>query len=133
MFNKAILCGRLTKNPEKSVGTSGTVVARFTIAIDRRFNRNETDFLNIVAFNKTAEFVSKYFTKGQMILVSGCIQNRSWEGADGQKKYATDIIAEEVNFCGSKKDDTVVLTPEEAKETFDGFMPVDNDDALPWG
>lgn len=140
MFNKAILCGRLTKNPESSTSPSGTVVTRFTLAIDRRFNRSETDFLNIVAFNKTAEFVNKYFSKGQMVLVSGSIQNRSWDGADGQKRYATDIIAEEVSFCESKKsensDDMKSYTPEEAASVLDEirneFMPLDDDDPLPF-
>lgn len=140
MFNKAILCGRLTKNPETNTSPSGTVVTRFTLAIDRRFSRDETDFLNIVTFNKTAEFVQKYFTKGQMALVSGSIQTRSWDGADGQRKYATDIVAEEVNFCGSKKsensDGMTSYTPEEAADVLDGlrneFTPLDNDDSLPF-
>ncbi|MBE7020346.1 MAG: single-stranded DNA-binding protein [Ruminococcaceae bacterium] len=137
MFNKAILMGRLTRDPEQSTSPSGVVVTRFTLAIDRRFQRQgeerQTDFLNIVAFNKTAEFVKKYFIKGQLALVSGSIQTRSWDGPDGQKRYATDIIAEEVNFVGSKKDNPQGGAEQtgSAKAT-DEFMPVDDDDKLPW-
>ena len=130
MLNKAILAGRLTKAPELSTSPSGTQVARFTLAINRRFNREETDFLNIVCFNKTAEFVVRYFTKGQAAIVVGSIQTRSWE-QDGQKRYATDIVADEVNFCGSKKDNenNTTTAPTESNE---GFMPIDDDDSLPF-
>lgn len=132
MFNKAILMGRLTKNPETSTSPSGTVVTRFTLAIDRRFSKDETDFLNIVTFNKTAEFVQKYFTKGQMALVSGSIQTRSWEGQDGQKKYATDIIADEVNFCGSKNDEQTAPKTESKPTPKDDFVELGEDDELPF-
>ena len=131
MLNKAILAGRLTKEPELSVSPTGTKVTRFTLAINRRFNREETDFLNIVCFNNTAEFVKKYFTKGQAILVTGSIQTRSWDGQDGQKRYATDIVAEEVSFCGSKNENNTNnnAAPTQTKEE---FMPIDTDDELPF-
>ena len=138
MFNKAILMGRLTRDPEQSTSPSGVVVTRFTLAIDRRFQRQgeerQTDFLNIVAFNKTAEFVKKYFIKGQLALVSGSIQTRSWDGPDGQKRYATDIIAEEVNFVGSKKDNPQGGAEQSVspKAADNEFMPLDDDDKLPW-
>lgn len=129
MLNKAILAGRLTKNPEMSATPSGTIVAKFTLAVNRRFNREETDFISIVCFNKTAEFVEKYFTKGQAAIVVGSIQTRSWE-ADGQKRYATDVIADEVNFCGSKKDNenTTQEAPQEAPQEYERFETVDDDD-----
>ncbi|MBE7014485.1 MAG: single-stranded DNA-binding protein [Ruminococcaceae bacterium] len=141
MFNKAILMGRLTRDPEQSTSPSGVVVTRFTLAVDRRFQRQgeekQTDFLNIVAFNKTAEFVKKYFVKGQLALVSGSIQTRSWDGQDGQKRYATDIIAEEVNFVGSKKDNPQGNSAgsdfsEQVKPSDNEFMPLDDDDSLPF-
>lgn len=142
MFNKAILMGRLTRDPETSTSTSGVVVTRFTLAVDRRFQKQgeerQADFINIVTFNKTAEFVKKYFIKGQLALVSGSIQTRSWDGQDGQKKYATEVIAEEVNFVGSKKDNPAAqgasADVESAQKPVsnDDFMPLDDDDSLPF-
>ena len=92
MLNKAILMGRLTRDPEVRTTTSGVSVARFSLAIDRRFQRQgeerQTDFINIVCFNRTADFVKQYFVKGQMMCVVGSIQTRSWEGQDGRKNYA---------------------------------------------
>lgn len=142
MFNKAILMGRLTRDPESSTSTSGVVVTRFTLAVDRRFQKQgeerQADFINIVTFNKTAEFVKKYFVKGQLALVSGSIQTRSWDGQDGQKRYATEVIAEEVNFVGSKKDNPSAqsgsasdfVAPKPAAN--DEFMSLDDDDSLPF-
>ena len=142
MFNKVILMGRLTRDPESSTTPSGVVVTRFTLAVDRRFQKQgeerQADFINIVTFNKTAEFVKKYFIKGQLALVSGSIQTRSWDGQDGQKRYATEVIAEEVNFVGSKKDNPSAQSnagdfAEVAKPVSnDEFMPLDDDDSLPF-
>jgi len=142
MFNKVILMGRLTRDPESSTSPSGVVVTRFTLAVDRRFQKQgeerQADFINIVTFNKTAEFVKKYFVKGQLALVSGSIQTRSWDGQDGQKRYATEVIAEEVNFVGSKKDNPsnqgAASDFNEAPKPVnnDEFMPLDDDDSLPF-
>jgi single-strand DNA-binding protein len=129
MINKAILMGRLTKAPETTVTTSGTSVTRFTIAINRRFNRNETDFIPVVAFGKTAEFCSKYFDKGTMAIVIGSIQVRSFE-TDGQRRYATEIIADEVNFGESKKDSSQSNESASAEEL--GFGRISDDDSLPF-
>lgn len=89
MINKAILMGRLTRDPEVRYSASGVAVARFTLAVDRRFvkqgEQRQADFINIVAFRQTAEFVGKYFVKGQLVAVVGSIQTRSWDGEDGQK------------------------------------------------
>lgn len=112
MLNKAILCGRLTRDPETTTTASGTEVSKFSLVIPRRFNRDEVDFLNVVTFGKTAEFVSKYFQKGSVAIVVGSIQTRSYE-KDGQKRYVTEIIADEVNFGASKKDSAT----EESSET----------------
>ena len=134
MFNKAILMGRLTRDPEQTTTPSGVVITRFTLAVDRRFQKQgedkQTDFLNITTFNKTAEFVKKYFTKGQMMLVSGSIQSRSFE-KDGEKRWVTEIVAEEVNFCGSKNNSTNDVL-NELKGMSDGFMPMDNSEECPF-
>ena len=137
MLNKAILCGRLTKDPEFSVTPSRVSVARFTLAIDRRFQKSgeekQTDFINIVAFGKTAEFVNKYFSKGSAIIVVGSIQTRSYE-KEGQKRYATEIISDEVSFAGSKKDNqTTDADPHDDLITAtDGFVTVEDDESLPF-
>ncbi len=104
MINKAILMGRLTRDPELRHTGTGTPVCSFTIAIDNGYGENrQTDFINCVAWNKTAEFVSNYFQKGKMIIVIGRIQTRTWEGQDGKKNYATEVIASEVSFGESKR------------------------------
>ena len=103
MINKAILMGRLTKDPELRHTGTGTPVCSFTIAIDNGYGENrQTDFINCVAWNKTAEFVCNYFGKGKMIIVIGRISTRSWEGQDGKRNYATEVVASEVSFGESK-------------------------------
>lgn len=104
MINKAILMGRLTRDPELRHTNSGTPVCSFSIAIDNGYGENrQTDFINCVAWNKTAEFVSNYFNKGKMIIVIGRIATRTWEGQDGKKNYATEVVASEVSFGESKR------------------------------
>lgn len=104
MINKAILMGRLTRDPELRHTGSGTPVASFTVAIDDGYGDNKTtNFINCVAWNKQAEFVSNYFTKGRMIIVIGRIQTRTWEGQDGKKNYVTEVVASEVSFGETKK------------------------------
>ena len=108
-MNKTILMGRLTKDPDtRYTQTTNTQVTSFTLAVNRRFAKEgeqQADFINIVAWNKTAEFVSKYFKKGQQVGVIGRIQTRTWDDDQGQKHYVTEVIAEEVYFADSKKDD----------------------------
>jgi single-strand DNA-binding protein len=118
-MNKVILMGRLTKDPEIRATATGMQVASFTLAVNRRFAKEEpkADFFNITAWNKTAEFVCKYFTKGQQVLVSGRLENRSWEDNSGVKRYATDVIAEEVEFADSKKQ-------EDKEETKGDWQPM---------
>ena len=142
MLNKCVLMGRLTKDIEIKTTTGGTTIGRTTIAIDRRFQRQseerQTDFINILCFGKTAEFAQKYFGKGNMMCVVGSIQTRSWDGKDGKKNYATEVIADEVNFCGSKKEtavsgaNTASNNYAPAENSNDGFMPIDDDDKLPF-
>ena len=104
-FNKVIIGGRLTANPELRQTQSGISVASFTVAVNRRYSKEtqqETDFLNVTAWRNTADFVARYFQKGSSICVVGTIQNSSWTDSNGQKQYRTDIIADEVMFVDSK-------------------------------
>lgn len=104
MINKVILMGRLTRDPELRHTGSGTPVCSFTVAIDNGYGENrQTDFINCVAWNKSAEFVSNYFGKGKMIIVIGRIATRTWEGQDGKKNYVTEVVASEVSFGESKR------------------------------
>ena len=106
-MNKAVLMGRLTKDPELKTTQNGNSVCSFTLAIDRRFKNQqgerETDFIPIVAWRQTAEFVAKYFSKGSKIALVGSIQTRSWEDEQGQRRYATEVVTDEVYFADSKR------------------------------
>lgn len=136
MINKVILMGRLTKDPELRRTGNQTPVCTFSIAVDNGYGENkQTDFINCVAWNKTAEFVSKYFTKGKMIIVIGRISARSWEGQDGKRNYATEVIASEVSFGESKAAQATQTAPHENPSAAkDDFTPLDEaDDDLPWG
>ena len=107
-MNKIMLIGRLTKDPELRYTQSGTAVASFTLAVDRRFpNQNgerEADFINCVAWNKSAEFVANYFHKGKQMALEGRLQVRSYEGDDGQRRWVTEVVVEQMEFVGSKND-----------------------------
>ena len=111
MLNQINIMGRLTKDPELRRTGSGTAVASFTIACDRDFSNKEsgekeTDFIDCVAWRSTAEFLEKYFSKGRMIVVSGRLQKRNYTDKDGNKRYATEVVADSVYFGDSKKEDT---------------------------
>ena len=102
-FNKVILIGNMTADPELKQTASGVSVCSFTIAVNRRFakadqGQQNVDFLNIVTWRQQAEFVSRYFKKGTPILVCGQLQTRSWNDNQGQKRYATEVVADEVSF-----------------------------------
>ena len=108
-MNKVILMGRLTRDPEvRYTQTNNTLVASFSLAVNRRFVRQgeerQADFINVVAWSKTGEFCSKYFKKGQQVGVIGRIQTRTWDDENGQKRYVTEVIAEEAYFADSKRD-----------------------------
>lgn len=129
MINKAILMGRLTRDPELRHTGTGTPVCSFCIAIDNGYgDKRQTDFINCVAWNKTAEFVSKYFTKGKMTAVVGRIATRTWEGKDGKKNYVTEVVVSEVSFCESKGGGDNGGSTADAE----GFTPLDDDDDLPF-
>ena len=101
-MNKIFLQGRLTKDPEIRLTSKNDKVARFTIAVDRDFNREETDFINCVAFKATAAFIESYFTKGDMILVSGRLQMHTYTAKDGSNRTAAEVMTDNVWFCGGK-------------------------------
>ena len=128
-MNKVILMGRLTKEPEvRYTQVTNTMVTSFTLAVNRRFvkqgEERQADFINIVAWNKTAEFVSKYFSKGQQVGVIGRIQTRNYDDEQGVKHYITEVIAEEVYFAGEKK--------EKAQNDSTDDFEITNSDDLPF-
>ena len=105
MFNRIILMGRLTKDPELKTTQSGVTMCRFSIAVDRAYSKGQekqTDFIDITAWRQTAEFVAKYFSKGRMILVEGKLQNNNYTDQNGVKHYQNVVIADSVAFCGDK-------------------------------
>lgn len=108
MLNVAILMGRLTAEPELKHTNTGLAVVRFTLAVDRTFKsangEKQADFINIVAWRQTAEFVSKYFRKGQLVAVEGSIQTGSYTDQNGNKRYTTEVIANQVHFAEAKRD-----------------------------
>ena len=108
MLNKIILMGRLTRDPELRRTGTGTAVTSFSLAVDRDFKsqsgEKETDFIDIVAWRSTAEFVSKYFTKGRMAVVEGRLQIRDWTDKDGGKRRSAEVVADNVYFGASKRD-----------------------------
>ena len=108
MLNHIVLMGRLTRDPELRRTQSGTAVASFTLAVDRDFSsqggEKQTDFIDIVAWRNTAEFVSKYFAKGQMAVVSGRLQIRDWVDREGGKRRSAEVIADSIYFGESKRD-----------------------------
>lgn len=131
-MNKVILLGRLTKDVDvRYTQTNNIMVASFTLAVNRRFAKQgeerQADFINIVAWSKTAEFVSKYFRKGQQVGVIGRIQTRNYDDDKGTKHYITEVIAEEVYFADSKKEGTIETT-----QTQNEFAPIQDDDILPF-
>lgn len=109
MLNKVILQGRLVADPELRRTQSGVAVVSFRIACDRNYkskdqNAQTADFISIVAWRQTAEFISRYFTKGSMILIDGTLQVREYTDRDNNRRFVTEVVAENVNFCGSKRE-----------------------------
>ena len=111
-LNKVVLCGRLTADPELKQTQSGIAVVTFTLAVNRRFqsrnadgaNAQQADFISLVAWRQTAEFISKYFKKGSALCVTGSIQTRSWQDQQGQRRYATEVVVDEAMFVDSRNE-----------------------------
>ena len=135
-MNVAILMGRLTADPELKHTPNNVAVTSFTIAVARSYAKageaRQTDFIDIVAWRSTAEFICKYFRKGQMIALQGSIQTRSYTDKQGNKRKAFEVVADGVHFCGGKSEektsDTAYAAPQEAPEHID----VTDDDDLPF-
>ena len=129
-MNKVILMGRLTRDPEVrySAGENALAIARYTLAVDRRFRRDgeaTADFISCVSFGRAAEFVEKYFRQGLKITISGRIQTGSYTNRDGQKVYVTEVVVEEQEFAESKNaGSSSGHTPQPAPESTDGFMNI---------
>lgn len=123
MLNHIVLMGRLTKDPELRRTGSGIAVTSFTLAVDRDFKdqngEKQTDFIDCVAWRSGAEFVSKYFSKGRMAVVSGSLQIRKWQDKEGNNRYRAEVVADNVYFADSKRDGS-------------DFPVVGNDDANPF-
>ena len=148
-FNKVILVGNMTADPELKQTTAGTSVCSFSIAVNRRFtkadqNQQTVDFINIVAWSQRAEFVSRYFKKGNPILICGQLQTRTWTDNQGQKRYATEVIADEVSFvsgptgangapaAGGSYTPDAYATPSFNSASSASFEEIPGDDSLPF-
>lgn len=129
-MNKTIIMGRLAKEPELRYTSNNKAVCNFTLAVNKRFERDKADFFPVVAWEKTGEFCGKYFEKGRQVVVVGRLQTRTWDDDNGQKHYVTDIVAEEAYFADSKKAGQAQTDNTEAEPG--GFYPVDNNDELPF-
>ena len=135
MLNTITIMGRLTRDPELRRTSSGVAVASFTLACERDFaaqgETRETDFVDIVAWRYTAEFVDKYFSKGQMAIVTGRLQIRNWEDKEGNKRRSAEILADHVYFGEAKRDKTTQGEPQYDPQG--GFSEIeDTDTTLPW-
>ena len=141
-FNKVILMGRLTEKPELKQTQGGASVTSFSLAVDRRFNKGEEkqcDFITIVAWKQSAEFICKYFGKGQAMLVCGSLQTRNWTDNQGNKRYATEVVADEVSFVGSKEsgdgknnEPTQPYVPSAYTSNNQNFEEIPGDESLPF-
>lgn len=105
MLNQIVLQGRLTADPEMRQTQNNVSVTTFTLAVNRDHNKEETDFVSCVAWRQTAEFISKYFQKGQLMLAKGSLQSRKWTDKDNNKRINWDVVVDNVYFCESKKND----------------------------
>lgn len=130
-FNKVIIGGRLTADAELKQTPSGVSVTAFSIAVNRKGADNKTDFIDVVAWRQTAEFICKYFKKGSSICIVGNLQKREWTDKNGQKRYATEVIAEEVSFVDSKSDSASDSAPNFA-DSAPQFEEIKDTDDLPF-
>ena len=129
-INISVLTGRCVNQPELKTTPSGVPVCSFTIAVDRKYKQGEdrqADFINIVAWRQTAEFVSKYFNKGSMIGIEGAIQTRKYQDKDGNKRTAFEVVANNAQFVEGKKADDAVMP-----QRTDGFEEVPGDGDWPF-
>ena len=132
MLNKIFIMGRLTRDPELRRTTSGTAVTSFSLAVDRDFKgqngEKETDFIDVVAWRNTAEFVAKYFGKGRAAVVEGRLQIRDWKDKDGSNRRSAEVVADNVYFADSKRDDA----NNGASYSAQNFPEIDDEDDVPF-
>lgn len=135
------MVGRLTRDPELKTTPSGVSVCSFTVACDRRYQKEgeerQADFINCIAWRQQGEFISKFFTKGMRIALDGSIQTRSWDDNEGNKRYATEVIVEHAEFASDKRNNAAeqsraTNSPTVPQGDIGGFMPVDFDEDLPF-
>lgn len=135
-LNKVILAGRLTADPELKMTTNQITVTSFSLAVDRKTSKEaekKTDFINVVAWRHTADFITKYFRKGSPICIVGTIQTRSWEDQHGNKRYATEVVADEASFVESKaSSEQGSLMPNVTPQTTPNFEEIPPDEDLPF-
>lgn len=139
-MNKVILIGRLTKDVElRYTQTNNTAVASFSLAVNRKFvkpgEERQADFFNIIAWNKLAENILKYLFKGNQVAISGRLETRSWDDPNGQKHYVTEVIAEEIDFIGSKNkqnNEAILNSPTPINKNDDTSDFICNGDDLPF-
>ena len=137
MLNLVVIMGRLTADPELRTTSNGLSVTSFTVAVDRQYksdNERQTDFISVVAWRGTADFVTRFFKKGQMIAVQGSLQVRNYEDKDGNKRTAYDVVADNVSFCGDKKPSQDEPQPQDEPQTKREPTPYDiehNPDYVP--
>jgi len=138
-FNRVILIGNMTSDPELKQTQAGLSVCSFSIAVNRRFAKDgeqTCDFINIVAWRQQAEFVTRYFKKGNPILVCGSLQTRTWTDKQGNKRYATEVVADEVSFVGNNSTNTEAKSqpymPTAYTQNSQNFEEIPNDGDLPF-
>ena len=141
-MNKVILIGNLTRDPESQTTNSGVSFARFSIAVNRNYTNaegeRETDFINVIAWRGLADNVSKYLSKGKKVCVVGSLQTRSYEDKHGEKRYVTEILAEDIEFLSPKEHEDAPAPNNSARKNpaaapkVNELKPVDNDDELPF-
>jgi len=133
-MNQIVIMGRLTRDPELRHTPNGVAVASFSVAVDRGYTpkdggEKQTDFIDVVAWRNTAEFVSKYFVKGQMAAVSGRLQIRDWTDKDGNKRRSAEVVADNIYFTESKKSREASFGPVDTKDDYPSFgSPVESSD-----
>lgn len=138
MLNTIVLMGRLTSDPDLRTTTSNISVASFTLAVERNFadkstGNRETDFIDIVAWRSTAEFVNRYFRKGQLVCVQGSLQSRKWQDKDGNNRVSWEVQAENVYFAESKPATHNAAPTEQTEQATTGdYLQIPNDDDLPF-
>lgn len=138
-LNKVILGGRLTAKPELKITPTGKSVTSFSVAVNRRMQKDETDFINVVAWGKTAELASNYFDRASSICIVGNIQTRSWTDNGGIKHYATEVVADEIYFVDSRAEvslrpqaSATATEPSVGEDTPPKFEEITGDDELPF-